>query len=153
MNIQHKVYQLHLYYLTQLIKKCLTKLTISIYVDDITFSSNKPITTKTKKNIIKIIESYGYKIKLEKTKYYNKNKHKNVTGVIISKDHKLKIPNKIRESIIKQTPPKIKHKDGTLKDINQCQLGRINFARTIEPNSFTSKLNEIKTLINPKNTN
>lgn len=123
-----------------------SKLKMSVYVDDITFSSNNPISKKMQEKIIKIIESYGYKVKPEKIKYYKQGQHKKITGVIISKNNELKVPNKIREKIIKQTPPNENRKDGKPKDINQCQLGRIYFARIIEPDSFNKKLNELKNI-------
>ncbi|MDR0483978.1 MAG: reverse transcriptase family protein [Alphaproteobacteria bacterium] len=119
-------------------------LRMSVYVDDITFSSDVSIGKRTQDKIISIIESYGYKVKPEKIKYYKSGKHKKITGLIISKHNQLKIPNRIREKIIKQYPPKENNKNGKPKDIKQCQLGRIYFARIIEPNSFKKKLNELK---------
>lgn len=119
---------------------------MSVYVDDVTFSSNNPISKSKRDKIIKIVEDSGYEVQSKKIKYFIKGKHKIITGIVISKYSKIQVPNKIKKKIINNEPPKQNPKDGKLKNINSCQLGRIYFARMIEPKSFKRKLAEIKNL-------
>lgn len=63
---------------------------MSIYVDDLTFSSDVDITEKLM--IIKIIEKYGYTVNPKKIKYFDKNDNKIITGVTIHKDTKKLMP-------------------------------------------------------------
>ena len=69
--------------------------TFSIYVDDITISSNSPIKYELRKQIIQIIKSHGYSVSMKKTKYYTPNKMKTITGVAIDRHGKLRTPNKL----------------------------------------------------------
>ena len=72
----------------------------SLYVDDMTFSSKEPIIFEKLKNEIDIIlRKYNHRPKYSKVKQYSKNDCKPVTGVIISKNHEILIPNKLRYKI------------------------------------------------------
>ncbi|NDV19587.1 hypothetical protein GO013_09165 [Pseudodesulfovibrio sp. JC047] len=70
-------------------------LTMTLYVDDVTFSGNK-IPKKNCFEIDKIIAHYGYKP--HKQKLYSTKKTKIVTGLALCKD-RLDIPNKRRGKI------------------------------------------------------
>ena len=43
--------------------------TFSLYVDDMTFSSNRPLSKKVLSNINKILHKYGHRLKFSKVKY------------------------------------------------------------------------------------
>lgn len=72
---------------------------MSIYVDDIIFSSQNRISHKNKDIIYKIISKYFYKIARKKVKCYAAGYPKLVTGIIISKNGEIKIPNKLGKKI------------------------------------------------------
>lgn len=58
-------------------------LIMTVYVDDITISGDTKITKKLYSQIEKIILSYGFEVKRSKTKLFDVNKAKHVTGVVI----------------------------------------------------------------------
>lgn len=112
----------------------------SLYVDDMTFSSNKPFNpTRLKYDIDRILRKYGHKPKYSKVKYYSKDKFKLVTGVAISSDHKLLVSNSLRKKIYDGAMTQIKI-DRELKITNPNELrilrGRLQVARTINSNIF-----------------
>ena len=75
-------------------------ITMSIYVDDVTFSSESRISQTFKKQIYEITKKYVYKISEKKVKFYTKKYPKLITGVVISKSGNLTIRNAMRYNII-----------------------------------------------------
>lgn len=67
----------------------------SIYADDITISSTKPIEYQIREKIVKIISSYGFSVSKNKSKYYTEKQSKIVTGVAIDRHGKVRTPNKL----------------------------------------------------------
>ena len=80
----------------------LNGVTMSIYVDDVTFSSEFAISQHFKNIVFSIIKKYKYHISISKVKSYSKTYPKLVTGVIIGQDGKLKIKNSIRKKIVSE---------------------------------------------------
>ena len=118
------------------------KLRFSLYVDDMTFSSDNPIDNNFPKIIIKMCAKVGLEINEEKTKYFSKNKYKSITGCIITPKQELKVPNKRRKDIwdiIKNKP--IEKMD--IKEIRSF-YGKLNSMRQIEPNIFPELYNKAK---------
>lgn len=68
---------------------------MTVYVDDITFSSRNHIPIYFIININKIIKKYDHIPNKKKSKSLSSINNKNVTGVIISNEMKIKIPNKL----------------------------------------------------------
>jgi RNA-directed DNA polymerase len=68
-------------------------ITMTIYVDDLIFSSNKKIPLIFKKKILNIINNNNYLISKNKCKSYNRPLPKKVTGVILNKEGNIEIPN------------------------------------------------------------
>ncbi len=60
-------------------------MTYTRYVDDLSFSSKQPIKEQHLDQIIEITNSYRFKIDHEKTKWYNKDEIKEITGLIVGK--------------------------------------------------------------------
>lgn len=112
-------------------------ITFSLYVDDITLSSEKSIHPYILKKISKLLESVNLSLKREKTKFYNKNSYKIVTGCAISPDHILLRPNKIMRKINNKLR---KHEKDlsklTSKEIESV-LGQVIYLRSITPNSYS----------------
>lgn len=75
---------------------------MTIYVDDIAFSSENKISNKFIKHIFDIVKKYGYKISVNKTKLYTKECPKLITGVIIDKNGQITVKNSIRKAIIEE---------------------------------------------------
>lgn len=75
-------------------------ITMTIYVDDVTFSSKNRISKDFRNKIIKIILKYNYQISRKKVKRYTKLYPKLVTGVIIDATGKPVLKNSMRQKII-----------------------------------------------------
>lgn len=75
---------------------------MSIYVDDITFSSQHKISHKHKEIIYNIISKYLYRLSKSKVKYYTTNYPKSVTGTVILPNGKLIIPNSLSNKVINE---------------------------------------------------
>ncbi|MBM0065955.1 reverse transcriptase family protein [Alkalicoccobacillus gibsonii] len=58
----------------------------SIYVDDLTFSSNRAFTPSFLNRIVTIAQQYELTIHPDKTQFYNRHAHKKITGVILKQE-------------------------------------------------------------------
>lgn len=76
--------------------------TMSVYVDDITFSSEFFISCWFKNKVYKIIKKYNYQLSKKKVKSYSKIYPKLVTGVIIDSSGNMTIKNSLRQKIIQE---------------------------------------------------
>lgn len=75
----------------------------TLYVDDITISSKSPIDPKRiASKIGRILYVYGHTLGKNKTKYYSKSDFKLITGVTISPNYQLLVPNKLSQKIINE---------------------------------------------------
>ena len=107
---------------------------LSLYVDDLTISSNTPIANpkSLQKQLARIMASYGHSIKWSKTRYVKPSEFKVVTGVAIGPDEAPHIPNNLGREIIEGLQDAL---DGD--HLSQAPtLGRINAARQIVEGSF-----------------
>ena len=75
---------------------------MTIYVDDVTFSSQNRISKDFKDKIVSITRKYGYRLSKSKTKKYTKLYPKLITGVVIDANGKPIIKNSMRDKIIKE---------------------------------------------------
>ena len=75
-------------------------ITMTVYVDDVTFSSENRISKDFMDKIIAIIRKYNYQISKKKVKRYTKLYPKLVTGVIIDATGKIVLKNSMRQKII-----------------------------------------------------
>lgn len=109
---------------------------VSLYVDDITISSSKSISKKLVVEIKNELEKVGHTIKNSKTKHYNKNDFKLVTGVAISPNGNLQVPNKRRKKLVDST----QSENVSSKSI----MGQIYSAQMIVPSFGEELLQKIK---------
>lgn len=72
----------------------------SLYVDDITLSSNKIINKNIKYKINFLLNLSDLNIKKSKTKFFSKKTNKSVTGTIIDTNKTVRLENKKRKEII-----------------------------------------------------
>lgn len=105
-------------------------LKLSIYMDDIIFSSDKKIDIAGIMNFMtKVLSIIELKINYKKLRKYGINDNKRVTGVIITKDNKIRIQNKNRKKL----------KD-IIENYNECDedtiKGLLSYMRQIEPKSY-----------------
>lgn len=102
---------------------------MTLFVDDLTFSSSKPIPADFKRYVISRLKSEGLSVNKKKTKTYSINQYKKTTGTVITPDNKILVPNKLQHKIYI-----LKHKeDKTSKEIMSLK-GMINSARQIKSN-------------------
>lgn len=112
----------------------------SLYVDDMTFSSQKDIPYKMREEVANILKRYGLHAKRSKDHYYKPNDLKVTTGCGI-RDEQLVVLNSQRVKIIEQYK-KCKELDD-IKEIERLQ-GMLCSARQIEPLIFPSVANYLK---------
>lgn len=113
----------------------------SLYVDDMTFSSDKPIDFKLKSEVRSELEKYNLLAKREKDKYYRKRDPKSVTGNIINTKHQMVLINNMRLKAIKQFE-KCRNTNSP-KDIEKL-LGIYRAVTQVEPDIFPSIKNYLR---------
>lgn len=109
-------------------------ITMSIYVDDITFSAQNIVSHKHKEIIYNIISKYLYRLSRSKVKYYTNNYPKSVTGTVILPNGKLIIPNSLSHKVINELR---NYKDNPQDEHSRKRLqGLIVAAQQTEPTIF-----------------
>ena len=111
----------------------------TLYVDDMTFSANQPITRQLRTEVAEVLKKYGLKAKVKKDRYYQGEDFKVITGVGI-KNGKQFVLNRHRKSIIEQYKKCTGNNDK--RDIERLK-GMMISARQIEPSIFQSIMNYI----------
>lgn len=74
--------------------------TMSIYVDDVVFSSEYQISASFRQSVLSILRKYNYQISKGKVKGYSKLYPKLVTGVIIDSNGQATVKNSLRKKIM-----------------------------------------------------
>ncbi len=108
------------------------KCEFTLYVDDMTFSSNFGISKELRKDIKEVLNKYHLYAKNKKDHYYQNNVFKKVTGVGI-RDGRILVPNKKRHEIIELYKACLKSRD--INEIERLR-GMLNSVRQIEPGIF-----------------
>ena len=109
-------------------------ITMTIYVDDVTFSSENRISKDFRDKIIAIIRKYNYQISREKVKRYTKLYPKLITGVIIDAMGKPVLKNSMRQKIIIAYKDLKNDPDNT--DIRLRLKGLLIAARQVNKHAF-----------------
>jgi len=113
-------------------------ITMTVYVDDITFSSENRISHNFKSRILGIIKKYNFLVSKHKTKNYTKLYPKLITGVVIDPTGKPKLKNSLQHSII-TTLKQLKENPNDV-DCQKRLTGLLCAARQIDKQSFQSIL-------------
>lgn len=114
--------------------------TFTLYVDDMTFSSKKPITKELGQDVCNKLKRYGLIAKRKKDHYYQGNTVKTITGVGINDGQKVVLNNK-RKRILEQFQKcKTSNKIYDIEKLN----GMLCALRQIEPEIFPEIANYIK---------
>ncbi len=120
----------------------------TLYVDDLTFSSSKPISENFINNVKEILKKNQLITKKKKQKAYSASKFKLVTGVAITKDGKLTPQNKSMHKIHQIIS---QNSDLSKIDISDLQKlrGLLSSCRLICPNFMNQlyfKVNKLLTV-------
>lgn len=112
----------------------------TLYVDDMTFSSNQDIVKQLRVEVAQQLEANGLRAKIQKDHYYPAKKAKVVTGVVL-KDGKKFVKNSKRKEILEQY-------ENCKKNPNIYEIEKLNgmlcSARQIEPDIFSEIYNYLK---------
>lgn len=129
----------------------------TLYVDDMTFSSQNPFSPRAlTQEIDCILRKYGHKPKYPKVKYYSPSEYKLVTGTVITPKQTLVAPNSLQKTIyesfqeVKYAVNKPVCSVGEAKHVLSLR-GQIQAARNIENGKFPEIL-RITNLINTPKT-
>lgn len=109
---------------------------MTIYVDDITFSSTHKISHRFQEQILRIIKKYKYQVSRKKVKYYTKMYPKLITGVILSANGKVAIKNSLRKKIIADHKC-LRNNPNDLMSRKRLQ-GLVTAARQIQKDAYPS---------------
>lgn len=113
----------------------------TLYVDDLSFSSEERISADFFDDVYRIVARYGLKAKWSKTQFYSNGGYREYTGVGI-KDREMILPNDRRRDIIEcfkacqDNPEDMK----LLASLN----GKLNAARQVEPDAFSQIYGYVK---------
>jgi hypothetical protein len=111
-------------------------ITMTVYVDDVTFSSENRISKDFRDKIVAIIRKYNYQISRNKVKRYTKLYPKLITGVIIDATGKTVLKNSMRQKVI-VTYNELKN-DPENTDIRMRLKGLLIAARQVNKEAFPS---------------
>ncbi len=109
-------------------------ISMTVYVDDVTFSSENKIPKGFRDEIVSIIKKYNYQISKKKVKSYSKTYPKLVTGVIIDSNGNPTIKNSMHHKIISTF--KELQKDPSNHDCRMKLRGLLIAARQIDKMAF-----------------
>lgn len=124
-------------------KLCQSKgIKMSVWVDDITFSSDQPFPKNWIKDISKIMDKVDLTLKADKTKKFTSKEYKTVTGTAISPAGKILVKNEKRKEIIHLMGAR-KIEEFRLKEARQL-LGKLTAQRQNEPDFFDSAYERCK---------
>lgn len=109
-------------------------MTLTVYVDDVVFSSKCKISSEFRKSVLALIKKYDYQISRKKVKGYSKTYPKLVTGVIIDSEGKATIKNSLRKKIVTEYEFLRNNPDDTKS--RQRLRGLITAARQVDKSAF-----------------
>lgn len=112
------------------------QITMTVYVDDMVFSSYNDIPAFLRKKICTVIRSFGYSLSSNKIEYYNRHATKKITGVIIDKHGIPKTPNSIQQAIYTDL---CEYNDTQSDNVKKRLLGRVMVANAIDNSFFALK--------------
>ncbi len=118
-------------------------MSFSLYVDDMTFTSPNPIPASVCLTVDRLLNRIGLRLKASKSHRHSKRHYKVVTGTAISPAAELRIPNRIRQRILKKLNaiPNVEVAD--LVDLRSV-LGSLSSARQIEPDFFEQTFRRVE---------
>ena len=116
-------------------------ITMTLYVDDITLSSNKKISKNHIYVIKNILNTYGHNVNYKKIRIYKPNYNKKITGVILDKNNIPKATMKLHYKVHKHSIEYKINKDEALK---RKLLGEMYAIYLIEPTKYHNSIGLLK---------
>ena len=107
---------------------------MTVYVDDVTFSSEKKISNQFKQEIIAVVKKNRYQPSTAKTQSFSKAYPKVITGVVINKEGKPVVKNSLRKRIVEEYRQLLICPDNP-KAVQRLR-GLLTAARQVEPGIF-----------------
>jgi len=111
-------------------------MTMTVYVDDVTFSSPYFISYRIRKQILNIFNKNGFQVSNQKVKFYAKAYPKLVTGVIINSKGQIVVKNSLRKRTVDEFNNLKKNPDD--KICRRKLRGLVTSTRQIDRNAFPS---------------
>ena len=120
--------------------------TFTLYVDDMTFSSNrKKIARTSHLHINKVINRNGLRLKKSKVVYFNADENKVITGCLVSTDGVLRATNKLKKKLF--LPLKSRNiSELTEKEIRSL-YGRVHSVRFVEQGSLSDLKQKVEEVL------
>jgi hypothetical protein len=94
-------------------------ISFTLYVDDVTISSNNKISEKTIYDIVHYFHQFGLPVSKQKTVIYRSTHDKLITGVVVNRHNEVKVPNKLYKK--RKDLKQIYNKTNDSKDFNRLQ--------------------------------
>ena len=108
--------------------------TMTVYVDDVVFSSEHKISSEFRKSVLSLIRKYNYQVSRKKVKGYSKTYPKLVTGVIIDSEGQATIKNALRKKIMVEYEYLCKNPTDLIS--RQRLRGLVTAARQVNPSVY-----------------
>ena len=118
-------------------------ITMTIYIDDMTFSSKSKVSKKLIPFVDAELTKVGLELHPEKLKNFKCSKYKHVTGVCIDRKHRLVVKNEHRNNLLKILNSKDDITQLSTEQIETC-IGMIKSMQLIEPKIFEPTLKKLK---------
>ena len=108
--------------------------TMSVYVDDVTFSSKNRLSNAFRRSILGIVQKYNYQVSRKKVKGYSKTYPKLITGVIIDANGNATLKNALRKKLVDE----YKYLQSHPNDVYHYKRlrGLLSAARQIDKNAY-----------------
>ena len=107
---------------------------MTVYVDDVVFSSEHKISSEFRKTVLSLIRKYNYQVSRKKVKGYSRAYPKLVTGVIINSEGKATVKNSLRKKIMVEH--EYLHNNPTDKKSRQRLRGLVTAARQVDKSAY-----------------
>lgn len=111
-------------------------ITMTIYVDDVTFSSDNIISNQIKTKIKLIVKKYGYQLSDHKEVSYSKFYPKLITGAIVNKEGNVSVRNSMSKNIIEELA-KLKENPDDIS-VRRRLRGLVTAAQQVDASAFPS---------------
>ena len=107
---------------------------MTVYVDDVVFSSEHKISSEFRKTVLSLIRKYNYQVSRKKVKGYSRTYPKLVTGVIINSEGKATVKNSLRKKIMFEH--EYLRNNPTDKKSRQRLRGLVTAARQVDKSAY-----------------
>lgn len=109
---------------------------MTVYVDDVTFSSKNIISNHIRAKIKLIVKKYGYQLSTHKEVSYSKFYPKVITGAIVNKNGDISVRNSMRKNIIDEFEKLKNHPDDA--NVRRRLRGLVVAAQQVDSSAFPS---------------